>query len=86
MIVTNLIILPNIGRYRQEERRYKRGSRYKRDRNISRDTKKELAETKEFGMCFGKMSSQILNFDQIQNFMLKCPTAATAPRRPGEAF
>ena len=86
MIVTNLIILPNIGRYRQEERRYKMGSRYKRDRNISRDTKKELAETKEFGMCFGKMSRQILNFDQIQNFILKCPAAATAPRRPGEAF
>ena len=86
MIVTNLIILPNIGRYRQEERRYKMGSRYKRDRNISRDTKKELAETKEFDMCFGKMSSQILNFDQIQNFILKCPAAATAPRRPGEAF
>ena len=62
------------------------GSRYKRDRNISRDTKKELAETKEFDVCFSKMSSQILNFDQIQNFMLKCPTAPTAPRRPGEAF
>ena len=39
MIVTNLIILPNIRRYRQEERRYKTGSRYKRDKNISRYTK-----------------------------------------------
>ena len=32
------------------------------------------------------ITNRILNFDHIQNFMLKCPTAATAPRRPGEAF
>ena len=86
MIVTNLIILKIIRRYRRKERGYKTGSRYKRDSNIRRGTKKELAETKELDMCFGKKSSQILNFDHIQNFMLKCPTAATAPRRPGEAF
>ena len=33
-----------------------------------------------------KLSHAILNFDQIQNFILKCPTAATVPRRPGGAF
>ena len=88
MVVTNLIIYQILG----DTGRRKGGTRRVRDirgKKTSVDTQSKNRQKQRNGqldMCFGKKSSQILNFDHIQNFMLKCPTAATAPRRPGEAF